>query len=83
MSDTSNPTYVSTFLIITPTQIMSDIEVSPRERGIIQKYNLSMDGCEDRDLNRWDEYKIDMWDLKQELMGMFYKIFPTNDMEET
>ena len=64
-------------------QIMSDIEVSPRERDIIQKYDLSMEGCEDWDLNRWEEYKIDMWDLKQELMGMFYEIFPANDMEET
>ena len=57
--------------------------MSSRERDIIQKYDLSMEGCEDWDLNRWEEYEIDMWDLKQELMGRFYEIFPTNDMEET
>ena len=42
-----------------------------------------MEECKDWDLNGWDEYEIDTWDLKQELMGRFYEIFPTNDMEET
>ena len=68
---------------MSPMQIMSDIEVSPRERDKIQKYDLSMEECKDWDLNGWDEYEIDTWDLKQELMGRFYEIFPTNDMEET
>ena len=78
-----NPTYVSTFLIMSPVQTMSDIKVSPRERDIILKYDLDMEGCEDWDLNRWEEYEIDTWNLKQELMGRYYQIFPSYEEGET
>ena len=74
---------MSTFLIMSPVQIMSDIKVSPRERDIILKYDLDMEGCEDWDLNRWEEYEIDTWNLKQELMGRYYQIFPSYEEGET
>ena len=62
---------------------MSDIELSPREREIIQKYDLSMEGSEDWDENRWDEYEINNWDLEQELRERYYEIFPAKEMEES
>ena len=68
---------------MSPVQIMSDIKVSPRERDIILKYDLDMEGCEDWDLNRWEEYEIDTWNLKQELMGRYYQIFPSYEEGET
>ena len=68
---------------MSPVQIMSDIKVSPRERDIILKYDLDMEGCEHWDLNRWEEYEIDTWNLKQELMGRYYQIFPSYEEGET
>ena len=39
---------------------MSDIETTQSERDIIQKYDLDMEGCEDWDLNRWEDYEGDI-----------------------
>ena len=58
-------------------------ELCPRELEIIQKYDLSMEGSEDWDENRWDEYEIDHWDLEEELRERYYEIFPAKEMEES
>ena len=60
-----------------PGHIMSDIEATKCERDIIQKYDLDMEGCEDWDVNRWEDYEGNIWNLRDELKGRYDQIFPS------
>ena len=62
---------------------MSDINISQAERDIIQKYDLDMEGCEDWDMIKWENYESNKWHLHDELRGRFEEIFPPDNDWET